>query len=135
MANLDLNTIWELVKSKTAQSGNSSLSQTSISEIAQKILGGLGSSSSASSQNGGLDISSIVSQIGTLVSKFQNSSDATEKSAATNLKSVCENLLQNGNVSTTLDSLIGNGDGKLDMQDVASAVSKAKSLFGSFLKK
>lgn len=135
MANLDLNTIWELVKSKTAQSGNSSLSQTSITEIAQKILGGLGSSSSASSQNGGLDISSIVSQIGTLVSKFQNSSDATEKSAATNLKSVCENLLQNGNVSTTLDSLIGNGDGKLDMQDVASAVSKAKSLFGSFLKK
>ena len=135
MANLDLNIIWELVKSKTAQSGNSSLSQTSISEIAQKILGGLGSSSSASSQNGGLDISSIVSQIGTLVSKFQNSSDATEKSTATNLKSVCENLLQNGNVSTTLDSLIGNGDGKLDMQDVASAVSKAKSLFGSFLKK
>ena len=135
MANLDLNIIWELVKSKTAQSGNSSLSQTSISEIAQKILGGLGSSSSASSQNGGLDISSIVSQIGTLVSKFQNSSDATEKSAATNLKSVCEHLLQNGNVSTTLDSLIGNGDGKLDMQDVASAVSKAKSLFGSFLKK
>lgn len=135
MANLDLNIIWELVKSKTAQSGNSSLSQTSISEIAQKILGGLGSSSSASSQNGGLDISSIVSQIGTLVSKFQNSSDATEKSAATNLKSVCENLLQNGNVSTTLDSLIGNGDGKLDMQDVTSAVSKAKSLFGSFLKK
>lgn len=135
MANLDLNIIWELVKSKTAQSGNRSLSQTSISEIAQKILGGLGSSSSASSQNGGLDISSIVSQIGTLVSKFQNSSDATEKSAATNLKSVCENLLQNGNVSTTLDSLIGNGDGKLDMQDVASAVSKAKSLFGSFLKK
>ena len=135
MANLDLNIIWELVKSKTAQSGNSSLSQTSISGIAQKILGGLGSSSSASSQNGGLDISSIVSQIGTLVSKFQNSSDATEKSAATNLKSVCENLLQNGNVSTTLDSLIGNGDGKLDMQDVASAVSKAKSLFGSFLKK
>lgn len=135
MANLDLNIIWELVKSKTAQSGNSSLSQTSISEIAQKILGGLGSSSSASSQNGGLNISSIVSQIGTLVSKFQNSSDATEKSAATNLKSVCENLLQNGNVSTTLDSLIGNGDGKLDMQDVASAVSKAKSLFGSFLKK
>lgn len=135
MANLDLNIIWELVKSKTAQSGNSSLSQTSISEIAQKILGGLGSSSSAFSQNGGLDISSIVSQIGTLVSKFQNSSDATEKSAATNLKSVCENLLQNGNVSTTLDSLIGNGDGKLDMQDVASAVSKAKSLFGSFLKK
>ena len=135
MANLDLNIIWELVKSKTAQSGNSSLSQTSISEIAQKILGGLGSSSLASSQNGGLDISSIVSQIGTLVSKFQNSSDATEKSAATNLKSVCENLLQNGNVSTTLDSLIGNGDGKLDMQDVASAVSKAKSLFGSFLKK
>ena len=135
MANLDLNIIWELVKSKTAQSGNSSLSQTSISEIAQKILGGLGSRSSASSQNGGLDISSVVSQIGTLVSKFQNSSDATEKSAATNLKSVCENLLQNGNVSTTLDSLIGNGDGKLDMQDVASAVSKAKSLFGSFLKK
>ena len=135
MANLDLNIIWELVKSKTAQSGNSSLSQTSISEIAQKILGGLGSSSSASSQNGRLDISSIVSQIGTLVSKFQNSSDATEKTAATNLKSVCENLLQNGNVSPTLDSLIGHGDGKPDMQDVASAVSKAKSLFGSFLKK
>ncbi len=112
MANLDLSSIWDTVLTATKSSDNGSLSQNALSDIAQKVITNISSTSTtAKGKASSTNYASIAKELLTLYNKFKSSSDSTEKQAALNVKSISDIVKAFGG-------------------DKASAISAAASVLG-----
>ncbi len=108
MANLDLSTIWNTVKTATSAANGGALSQNSLTDIAKSVITSAisGSSSKSSSSNGSIDYIGIAKQLLSLYNQFKGSSNSTEKAAASNVKSVSDIIAAMGGDK---DSIISAG--------------------------
>lgn len=108
MANLDLTTIWNTVKTATSAANGGALSQSSLTDIAKSVITSAisGASSKSSSSNGSIDYIGIAKQLLSLYNQFKGSSNSTEKAAATNVKSVSDIIAAMGGDK---DSIISAG--------------------------
>ncbi len=89
MAKLDLSSIWDTVLTATKSADNGSLSQNALSDIAQKAVQSFAGADSKS-KSSGPNYANIAKQLLSLYSKYKSSSDATEKQAALNVKSISD---------------------------------------------
>lgn len=116
MANLDLNSIWETVKTATSSANGGNLTQSALTNIATSIVtSALGSkASSSSASKSGTDYVAIAKQLYSLYEKYKGSADSVTTAAATNVKSISD--------------IIGAMGG-----DKSSVASAAASVLGSVL--
>lgn len=140
MANLDLNSIWETVKTATQSANGGSLSQSSLTNIAKDIIAGVAGGSKTASADKGVDLISIAGQLISLYEKFKGSSNGNEKQAAFNVKSISDIIGAMGGDKGSMVSagadIIGKvlaGDSKKadSASDLGSTLGKALGgLFG-----
>lgn len=93
MANLDLNSIWETVKTATQGAKGGSLSESSLTSIAKDIIAGVaqGAQSKAhSSSSSNIDFIGIAKQLLSLYEKFKGSADRADKATAINVKGISD---------------------------------------------
>lgn len=92
MANLDLNSIWETVKSATQGAKGGSLSESSLTSIAKDIIAGVaqGAQSKAHASSSNIDFIGIAKQLLSLYEKFKGSSDSADKATAINVKGISD---------------------------------------------
>lgn len=133
MANLDLTTIWNTVKTATSAANGGSLSQSSLTDIAKSVI-----TSAISSliqvvifQFGSIDYIGIAKQLLSLYNQFKGSSNSTEKAAATNVKSVSDIIAAMGGDKDSIISagasvlgniLGGNSSDKSNGSDLGSTI-------------
>ena len=133
MANLDLTTIWNTVKTATSAANGGSLSQSSLTDIAKSVITSAisGASSKSSSSNGSIDYIGIAKQLLSLYNQFKGSSNSTEKAAATNVKSVSDIIAAMGGDKDSIISagasvlgniLGGNSSDKSNGSDLGSTI-------------
>lgn len=142
MANIDLSTIWNTVKTATAAAGSSTLSQSSLTDIAKSVvtsaISGMGSKS-GSNNSSSIDYVSIAKQLLTLYNQYKGSSDNTEKTAATNVKSISDIIGAMGGDKSSIISagasilgsvLGGKSDSSSNKKDEGGLGSVLGSIFG-----
>lgn len=140
MANLDLNSIWETVKTATSAANGGALSQSSLTNIATNIVtSALGSKSSSTS---GTDYIAMAKQLYSLYEKFKGSSDSVTKTAATNVKSISDiigamggdkgSMISAG--ASILGNVLGSGSSSSKKDDSGSDLGSTlgKALGGLF---
>lgn len=132
MANLDLNSIWETVKSATQGAKGGSLSESSLTSIAKDIIAGVaeGAQSKAHSSSGGVDFIGIAKQLLSLYEKFKGSSDKADKATAINVKGISDiigamggdkgSIISAG--ASILGKALGGGSQKKDGGDLGSTL-------------
>lgn len=141
MANLDLNSIWETVKTATSAANGGALSQSSLTNIATNIVtSALGSKSSSSTS--GTDYIAMAKQLYSLYEKFKGSSDSVTKTAATNVKSISDiigamggdkgSMISAG--ASILGNVLGSGSSSSKKDDSGSDLGSTlgKALGGLF---
>ncbi|MGN0028654.1 MAG: hypothetical protein ACI35Q_02860 [Marinilabiliaceae bacterium] len=135
MANLDLNSIWETVKSATQGAKGGSLSESSLTSIAKDIIAGVAEGAqskthAASSTSGGVDFIGIAKQLLSLYEKFKGSSDSGDKATAINIKGISDIVGamggDKGSIISTGASILGKALGgdsqKKEGGDLGSAL-------------
>lgn len=142
MANLDLNSIWETVKTATSAAGGSALSQSSLTNIATSIVTSALQGKSSSSSTSGTDYVAMAKQLYSLYEKFKGSSDSVTKTAATNVKSISDIIGAMGGDKASmisagasiLGNVLGSGNSSSKKDDSSSDLGSTlgKALGGLF---
>lgn len=142
MANLDLNSIWETVKTATSSANGGNLTQSALTNIATSIVtSALGSKASSSSSKSGTDYVAIAKQLYSLYEKYKGSADSVTTAAATNVKSISDIIGAMGGDKSSMASaaasvlgsvLGGKSDSKSDSSSALGSIagSVLGGLFG-----
>lgn len=142
MANLDLNSIWETVKTATSSANGGNLTQSALTNIATSIVtSALGSKASSSASKSGTDYVAIAKQLYSLYEKYKGSADSVTTAAATNVKSISDIIGAMGGDKSSMASaaasvlgsvLGGKSDSKSDSSSALGSIagSVLGGLFG-----
>lgn len=132
MANLDLNSIWETVKSATRGANGGALSESSLTSIAKDIVAGVtqGAQAKTHASAASVDLIGIAKQLLSLYEKFKGSSDSGDKAAAINVKGISDIIGamggDKGSIISAGASILGKALGgdqqKKDGGDLGSAL-------------